>query len=469
MSSLAAAGQATSRITAAGQLAAATEARGYLVALNAQAWGIPVAQVEPFAMPAGLVGSSAAGVPLDQITGIAPLAYWRRVGPVLDSPEGLEAARNWLERVAASEPPRVANATVLNAVANDPRLAVRYRRETAPDACEFCQAIADRGYVAYRVGITFAAHAHCVTGDALVWAPSIEAGFRRHYEGQVVVLGTAGGHELAITPNHPVLTDHGWCPAGLLREGDHLITGALGQRKPAGRPHIGQVPAPAEDVWNALRMVSAAASVPVTAQDFHGDPGLGYHEVEIVRAGRPLPEYLEAGLREPLGERELAHRGHRLTAEPGHRPAGLFGVGVLTAPDSLVSGRGPGGPLGGRGLGHAGPHTTGLIAWLDAGLGEAPPDRRPGHAVPPGEGDLGLPGEVRLDDFVGWQVDPVVRAITRRESCHVYNLQTVGGWYAANGIVIHNCRCTAGPEFAKLTRRQRPRYPDPYANLGGAA
>jgi len=32
--------------------------------------------------------------------------------------------------------------------------------------------------------------------------------------------------------------------------------------------------------------------------------------------------------------------------------------------------------------------------------------------------------------------------IRRRDfSGHVFNLETVGGWYSANNIIAHNCRC----------------------------
>ena len=35
-----------------------------------------------------------------------------------------------------------------------------------------------------------------------------------------------------------------------------------------------------------------------------------------------------------------------------------------------------------------------------------------------------------------------------RQSIHgfVYNLETVDGWYSADGIVTHNCRCSVGLE-----------------------
>jgi hypothetical protein len=33
---------------------------------------------------------------------------------------------------------------------------------------------------------------------------------------------------------------------------------------------------------------------------------------------------------------------------------------------------------------------------------------------------------------------------------HVYNLETDAGWYIADGVVTHNCRCVASPIFPPL-------------------
>jgi hypothetical protein len=54
-----------------------------------------------------------------------------------------------------------------------------------------------------------------------------------------------------------------------------------------------------------------------------------------------------------------------------------------------------------------------------------------------------FPGEVALDR--------VVKVTVRSFSGHVYNLETEGHWYVANGIVTHNCRCF----YAPVTRSWR--------------
>ncbi len=46
-------------------------------------------------------------------------------------------------------------------------------------------------------------------------------------------------------------------------------------------------------------------------------------------------------------------------------------------------------------------------------------------------------GPVALDEVITLRVEKFVG--------HVYNLETESGWYAANGIIVHNCRCAFIP------------------------
>lgn len=43
------------------------------------------------------------------------------------------------------------------------------------------------------------------------------------------------------------------------------------------------------------------------------------------------------------------------------------------------------------------------------------------------------------------EADRILHVDRVRFSGHVYNLQTVTGWYEAAGIITHNCRCTILP------------------------
>lgn len=151
--SLAVIGQAAETVIGGAQAAAVAETAAWLEAL-ARAAGAP----GPFALPA-LAGTSAAGRPLAEMTGLAPAVYQARLNGGLDGPLAAQASAGWLGRLAASEPHRAANEATLAAAAGDRRLTGRVMRHTSATACQFCQLIAGRGYLPAHAG--FAAHAHC--------------------------------------------------------------------------------------------------------------------------------------------------------------------------------------------------------------------------------------------------------------------------------------------------------------------
>src|SRR5262249_55483092 len=54
-------------------------------------------------------------------------------------------------------------------------------------------------------------------------------------------------------------------------------------------------------------------------------------------------------------------------------------------------------------------------------------------------GSVGLMQESQIKLHTIALPDQVVAIETKQWSGHVYNLQTRGGWYSANGIIAHNC------------------------------
>jgi hypothetical protein len=145
-------------ITGAQAVAAQTSA-AWLAALTADAHRVPPGRVAPFAVPAGLIGTSAAGGPLADMTGLIAAVWWSRLLGGASRADAASAAADWLGRVASSEPYRAANLTVLHNARTDPRLTGRTRREARPGACEFCRELAGRGY--RPAAAAFAAHGHC--------------------------------------------------------------------------------------------------------------------------------------------------------------------------------------------------------------------------------------------------------------------------------------------------------------------
>lgn len=309
---------------------------------------------------------------------------------------------------------------------------------------------------------------NCFPGYTEVQSADIELGFRRWYDGDVITVVTANGHELTGTPNHPVLTCAGWKPLGSLQDGDHLVGGSLGESGSVD-PHVHAVPTAIEKVVESLHGLGPVGSglgtdrVAVGDNDFHGD-GAGSSEVEIVRpygeltpygntaSGKPVRHFLLSGAN--VGETALASLSHAdsFNLSAGSPLSGGMGSGNLsgTLLRSQTLPLTSGGIRAGDGVGgtrSAGEALTTLkrrpcVAELSGVSGATNWNSVLTHdgldeigGTPDGTPDgLGtLPLHVALDK--------VVRVERRSFAGHVYNLQTVSGWYIANGIISHNCGC----------------------------
>lgn len=154
-STLAALGGAAAAWTTSAQAAALIETSGWLRAMLAANGANPAAPT----FPAGLVGSTASGASMAQLTGTAPAVYFQRLGSGWPREDAAASSLGWLNRIAGTEPYRAANTATSHVATDDDRFTGRVVRITRPDACEFCKAIADRGYIPAHAG--FAAHANC--------------------------------------------------------------------------------------------------------------------------------------------------------------------------------------------------------------------------------------------------------------------------------------------------------------------
>lgn len=261
-------------------------------------------------------------------------------------------------------------------------------------------------------------HVHCFPEGTEVEAWGVEATSRRWYSGDLVELQTRGGARLSGTPNHPVLTSEGWVALGTLREGDRLVRRIEHQRFTAGRPDDEHVVARIEQVERSLGVAGPvnAVRVPVATEDFHGDGTDGY--VDVVAANRQLRDALNASVDEGPEEAALVGVARRGRLARLRETAQVLLRG-LRATARLV----------GSGLSVVTWDAIQTSTYCRGGDTEAVRDA----------GDR-LSTEVGLDDVVVVQ--------RKKFQGFVLNLQTAGGWYVANGIVVHNCRSMTVPYMA---------------------
>lgn len=296
-------------------------------------------------------------------------------------------------------------------------------------------------------------HPNCFPGDVLVSAPSgVRAADARWYEGDLVVIHTASGDELPVTPNHPILTPEGWVAAGELQVGQSVLRhdGHVESVDLVG-PDDQQVPSRISDVFDALRESSPVppVRVPAAAEQFHGD-GLG-SDVEVVLADGLLRDGLDPEVVHVAGEKELL--------------VGGVGAGALLADGpalQVVDGAGHT-AYGGMCVSHLGGALLGSHGGPLAGLGVAAADLGPAFADP--AADAGLADaeggrELALALARSVTADQVVDLGRRQFAGHVYNLQTGDGWYVAGGLVVHNCRHSLSAYLPGVTTRP-PHRPTP--------
>ena len=347
--------------------------------------------------------------------------------------------------------------------------------------------------------------ANCVIEGTLVSGPLATAAYRREYAGEVVRIRTALGHDLTVTPNHPVLTGRGWVPAKDVEQGDHVFSRVLRDGVPLGvRPDEQEREPTVEQEFDALGDSFGVGALLGSTADFHGDgavdkqvdvvlvdgclmrdrqPALAEHFPESLLLCAPGPSELCLSNR-PSDEVVVraAHASHRsvglpaqrrpiLRAHSGHPRA--HGVSRALGHDADVSE-----PARYGRLRHPERLADGLLVHpglpeleCAGGIDGLPPAIGLKAEASELVGDEGRPaGEVlpQLTDRSAFLVerDEVVDVDFGTWSGHVYNLSTLGGWYFANGIVTHNCRHRMVPYVEGYSRLPDTDFSEQEASLG---
>lgn len=422
------------------------------------------------------VASLAAGA----LVGVA--SDGRDLGSLLTLPD-LTAAQ--FDRIVATQLQDVARQAASIERAVRPQV-THYVRALNLPSCGRCVVLAGKPE---RSDVAFRRHPQCFPAGVVASGPNIEAAARRWYDGELVVLTTASGQNLAVTGNHPVLTGRGWVPANLVSEGDEVFRSTRPEgATPLVVPHHHQVPSLVEDVWDALR-VNGLVRMPTAPEDFHGD---GVHgEVDVAYADGALGRRVGTALSQQLSEDLFTGALVGLSQFVPERTADLFDLLHRASPRGDVSREGLGLALLDCQVRIA--HDPGFAApaSFDTGFTEDAFDRAARHAVLLGEGvfagarevgahDLvgverelgtrwdasGLPGSVQdggRDARVGMDLalrlsgqvkaDRVVDLRRVQWSGHVYSLTSSEGWLSANSLIVSNCDCIAVPSTSQTSRR----------------
>ncbi len=283
-------------------------------------------------------------------------------------------------------------------------------------------------------------HPQCLTGDTLI-SPGgrITAASKRRYDGDLIVIKTANENFLTCTPNHPVLTRHGWVAAGLLKVGNNIIGGSERERESLVGMHDNEMPARIEDIANSLIGDSGVLPipVPVSAPDFHGD-GKG-SKVAIIWTDSALRYRDEVAIREQLVQHQLIGadiRSVKTEALPCERNCDLFLDWYSSAPSARMGGGDLLLSLPGTHPRPLQPFSLGLSSGLDSSGDESTLNDAPVDAVSVLQRLCRSASEIQDDEIVE------KRVVSFRG--HVYNLETEHGYIIAHNVVVSNCRCARG-------------------------
>lgn len=278
-------------------------------------------------------------------------------------------------------------------------------------------------------------HPNCFPAATTIWSPRLIGSAERWYEGELVEIVTASGVLLSGTPNHPVLTPQGWIPFNCLREGDDVIRCLDAERAMAlVCPDDYHGPALIEDAAITLGTTAsvAAVTVPSSAKHFHGD---GMHaDVEIVEADSLLHGDVVAALAQQASQRKLVGVDSDAAQLASLRAPFASLIRFNPSARRAVCGADKATPFIDAGLRHTQIQGFAAPANSNSGAAKIAMQSRAANADAFGEGFEALSGLITCDRIL---------EIRKRDfSGHVYNLETSTGWYVAEGVIVHNCRCT---------------------------
>lgn len=146
---------------------------------------------------------------------------------------------------------------------------------------------------------------NCLTGDAVISTAGLKRVIVRHYSGEIIKIIVAGGVDLTVTPNHPILTQRGWVSACDLVEGDDLLQCQIGGRTLSCQPDIDHGFASAEEVARLAEVAGTVNRTDAARVNLHGE--VPDHDVNVISVPRGLFDDSKAVLPERFRHVTLKH------------------------------------------------------------------------------------------------------------------------------------------------------------------
>lgn len=313
-------------------------------------------------------------------------------------------------------------------------------------------------------------HAHpanvwnCFVGDTKIASDSeIVKSYKHDYSGRLFTIETSRGVKFTCTPNHPILTPHGWIGAYALNKGDNIVIASGRKFKGMGvYPNVNHI-FPRIDAFHELFKKMTGEWASGLSVDFHGDKATA--NVEVVSKKRLLRGNRDSSAGKSLDKFGFKHAASFVLAKR-HFVAGFGGIYVTFLSFMRRFGKKLS-FIGGK-LGHSIIHRFGTVARCNSSIFEAECDSMSGDMQLLRKRLDRFPGKITVDNIVNIQISTVSHV-------PVYNLQTHNEYYFVNSIIpyndikcndnfaiVHNCRCTLIYEYPEYMPQnaQRRAYND---------
>lgn len=284
----------------------------------------------------------------------------------------------------------------------------------------------------------------CVPGDTEILIPfnAAKKAYRRWHSGELTKIVTHPGESVRVTANHPVLTDRGWVAAKDVKHGDYLVkTTDQCVKTRIGDPD--RADSKASEVFGSLSFNGIVHRVSPAASWLHGDASVD-EKIQVVNVHRTLRDVANVKINEPFFDKVFAFAAKSAF---GLRDLSLGVVAFLDAARGVVRSFSERHSLAFAGVTHAQEHRGATPTRLNAVAQQHGTDRSAMDLE--SLSDLFLADTVKVEphNFRFVKVSSVVRCAF---SGFVYNFETAHGWYVADGLIVHNCRCRAEPDLSAL-------------------
>lgn len=314
------------------------------------------------------------------------------------------------------------------------------------ETCELCEAWDDliisitgtnKDYPSYQEALDAGwGHPNCFIGEQEVTCPGILSAYRFRYSGDLIRLKLSSGAIITVTPNHPILTMHGFVPAKMLMNGDQLISQKRTKNMPFGNPHINGNPSRIADVFMALSKTSgmSAGTMPLSAEYFHGDAAFGQDKVNIVS-----PNSLLLGNNNPARAQSISNslfnRGNSKSAFfAGQCSLNSMLIALACATNRIVGKKGDRLPVLGSSIGKKQFQLLSYGSNSTTGFLQSRRNSQSRQSKLLGQVVNAFSSIIILDKIVNIDVCSSVHTF-------VYDLQTVSSLYIAGFSSVSNCDC----------------------------